>query len=171
MAQRRLPVPSTVRRRPNRNRVLYRTSIKYSTCALPDPKWVCARVAVWANANFIFSCLWLDPIRLTSGPFSTVCTCVGTSNTQNHMQNIRLSFDVSFSRLSNVYVVTHTYVCVCVCGSSVPPMKYSLNSQWFMMVSCKFDGDSGRVCIHAERWHRAPQRMCDESRMTLSIRT
>lgn len=100
--------------------------IKYSTCALPDPKCVRdARVCMQMPSlvvYFVFRTLHISntctsKLHKSYAKFSIIIRCIA-------------------------FVLPDTRCCRCVVHDATATntrMKYPLNSQWFMVVSCKFD--------------------------------
>lgn len=139
------------KRQPNPNRVnvhIEYMRIKYSTCVRPELECVCA--TLWHEC---VHCIYANFHLWSSSTLHSQCVRVHCKLQGNHEQNFRLlSFDVSLS----------------IVGCTAPHQKWNilLNSQWFMMVSCKFDGTVCECVLKG-----GPACPANRDRVTLSIRT
>lgn len=71
---------------------------------------------------------------------------------ENHICKIFDYHSMYRFRLPDVRCTLPPYMCDSSARAQPPRMKYSLNSQWFMMVSCKFFDIASYACV--ERWVR-----------------
>lgn len=177
MAQ-RVPFPAFTASKDNRIKIELCTSesalnIPHVCDALdPDPK--CACRSVWSNgckmyANFIFGPS-LAVYRLC---IATRDTCVGTLNFANHMQNFRLSFDVSFSRLPDVrWTVPPSSACMRFYRIKSEIFFLTPNDLWWFLAN--LTRAIGSASVHAMKGGTAHHHIgvyVYQNRVTLSIRT